>query len=244
VCNLQKEIGIRALYSCLANVAAGEGDDIANRVRQLLVTFREQQLEAMYVAQDESSWRGDDRGVGKVDSHDLINYRNQFSSYIGLAPIPDPDITKEFELGTVAIFFRRFYTIETISSFMLQCLNVAPRRLDYHAVVGFLRYNRPDKWSVAESDDFLFHAFDEMGNFTVGCVYWLLYKLGVFRLADGVASVDVDKLFPPLDEIRLSRSRENILSRSREAIRHTDVVDELRMSLEHLVLSKSHEHKK
>lgn len=38
VCNLQKEIGIRAVYSCLTNASTAEGElDIDNRVRRLLV---------------------------------------------------------------------------------------------------------------------------------------------------------------------------------------------------------------
>lgn len=59
----------------------------------------------------------------------------------------------------------------------------------------------------------MFHCFDDKGQFTLGSIVWILFKIGIFKPERSESEIDVNALFPPLDEIRLSVSRENLLAR-------------------------------
>lgn len=59
---------------------------------------------------------------------------------------------------------------------------------------------------------FLYHCFDDEGKFTRGAAAWLLLQAGVLR--ETKKGCDLSALFPPLSELELSRSRDNVLARS------------------------------
>lgn len=209
-----KEVGIRAAYGSLADVLTSEADvnDPRNKTLQILYDFRELMVEKMYHAQELLGAKGD-----VVNTHNVIGYRNPIAEYVGLSRIPDPDT---YDNGNappmVPTFFERFYTVDSVCNIIAQALNEPPRKLNYNSVVTFLQYNRPDRFK-ADPEEFLYSCFDEEGNFTRGAIMWMLYKMGILRpVDDDPKSIDIATLFPPMDELSLSQSRDRVASQMQQ----------------------------
>ena len=146
-----------------------------------------------------------------MNSHNLAGYRLAIADEIGLKVIPDPDTYKNTNaVRYVDDFFKRFYNIEVVVECIYNALNSPPRKLPYNSVLSYLKYNRPLKFGD-DAEEFLFHCFDECGNFTRGTVCWLLYKMDVLSLEG--KSLDEDLLFPEIDEEKKEQIRN-----SRDAI--------------------------
>jgi hypothetical protein len=157
-------------------------------------------------------------GSGEVNTHSVVGYRNAMHKFVGLARIPDPDCPDiAVAVEYVPTFFARFYDMQSILGAIHFALN--DRKIAYNAVVSFLQYNRPQTFPDAE--DFLYHCFDDEGKFTRGAAAWLLFKIGVFKEVKK-DSCDVNKLFPPLSELELSKSRDNVLAKSVEIVENLE----------------------
>lgn len=135
-------MGIRAAYGALASTAAMEAsDDVENVILDILHTFREVLIEKLYILQELNGAKGN----ALVNTHNVITFRNGFFPYIGIAKVPDPnmsDSTVSHKL--IPTFFERLYTTEAVMEHILLCL--ADRKLSYNATVSFLKYNRPEKF--------------------------------------------------------------------------------------------------
>jgi hypothetical protein len=82
VCNVMKEVGIRAAYGALASCSKDENDvsDVRNKLLQLLHDYRELRVEHLFLAQQQG-------GSGEVNTHSIIGYRNAMHEFIGLIRI-------------------------------------------------------------------------------------------------------------------------------------------------------------
>ena len=244
VCNVMKEVGIRAAYSALADSVEEAGNDPRNCVLHILYDLRELLVEKMYHAQE----LDDPVGAVQLNTHNLIAYRNPLARYVGLATIPDPDMTMNSTAATmVPHFFQRFYSVDIMIDAIAQALNEPPRRINYDAIIGFLKYNRPEE-EFPDPEEFMWHLFDEEGNFTRGVVAWILYKMGCLKI-DEKHEMEISNMFPPLDELELSRSQGYALERSGQAavtslensMGREEVVEDL-MTSQGLALSHSCAH--
>jgi hypothetical protein len=87
VCNVMKEVGIRAAYGAMSETIKSDKDvnDVGNCVLRFLYEFRELRVEHLLVAHIQN-------GSTDVNTHNVVCYRNNIGPFIGLARIPDPDM--------------------------------------------------------------------------------------------------------------------------------------------------------
>jgi len=208
LCHVQKQIGIRMGYNALSGNLKSEMDasNIHNQILRLLVDTRETSVEQLYRAQHLN-------GAKSLNSHGLVGYRNELSSFIGLPMIPDQHAGKfPAALRYKEVFFERFYTVDVVLDATLKALK--DHSLNYNATVAFLQYNRPSLKRLDDPEEFLYHCFDfETGAFLRETAAYILWKANV--LEAGVAVIEShieDMLFPEMppeemDEIRSSKDK-------------------------------------
>lgn len=238
VCNVMKEVGIRCAYAALAGTLASEFDssDPRNAVLKVLYELRELCVESLYIVSMLKGKRSTNN-LPTVNTHNVIGYRNGMAADVGLDRIPDPNIGGDNAQAKTYLphFFERFYHVQVVIDCVARALNEEPRKLNYNSIVSYLQYNRPEKFGE-DVEEFLYHCFDVNGKFTNGCVAWLLYRMGILKLDLEGASIDYDKMFPPIDdedrdEIRASREA----NRNRENSNNNPLAvshDEIRASID------------
>eukprot|EP00755_Sulcionema_specki_P012204 Sspe_Gene.50803::Locus_28243_Transcript_1_3_Confidence_0.667_Length_1942::g.50803::m.50803 len=195
-CNVQKEVGIRMVYSSMFNTQANDckAEGLEARLLTLLIEYREQLAEELaYTVTAE-------RHGGTRNTHYLIPIREAFANEIGLPSMPDPQAsvhpTDDDREKWLNDFLDNYYTSPKVHEYVRRCLN--DRKVPYDAIVNWFTENRPptasfnqDECADAASEqiptyDWLsLFVFDmDSGEVTAPAVTYLLSKIGVLSLGN------------------------------------------------------------
>eukprot|EP01062_Namystynia_karyoxenos_P067494 TRINITY_DN6146_c0_g1_i1.p1 TRINITY_DN6146_c0_g1~~TRINITY_DN6146_c0_g1_i1.p1 ORF type:complete len:464 (+),score=152.90 TRINITY_DN6146_c0_g1_i1:118-1392(+) len=187
MCDVQKEVGIRAVYSGMLGTAAADAQAVSlpAQVLRVLATLRESlsdQQAAQYLAT---------RAAG-LNTHLIVPVRNSYAHLAGVPKVHDMHANYYVSkyLGTTPellaarapeLFdeFLKLYTPARAVRAVCAALNEQPRKIPYDTAVNWFQANCP-QW--ADAHGWLSHfVFDTDGHFTSAAIRFLLYRLGVVR---------------------------------------------------------------
>lgn len=176
VCNVQKEVGVQTVYNLVSETMkhAAEVESLRNRVYILLYSFRELQVEKVYI---------DHVNKSNLNTHPMTAFRNGLCKVIGIAYIPDEHST-DVALNTTNFgYFRNKYCADNIVEYMSKAFNNLPPKIPRDTVVNFLKENSP---SAEEWYEFLEEAYDEdSGQLKEMSIRLILVLFGVLKAPRG-----------------------------------------------------------
>lgn len=197
VCNVQKEIGIRAVYasmmgSMLEHVKVNAVETkILTKLKMDRLALSEKV--AMEICEKAGLYR---KGAGPFNSHFLIPLQNKLSNRIGIDRVEDKFARHVTSSGEYEEFMK-VYTVEEIVRSISGAVNDTPRLIKYEDLLEFLEKHRP---AGVDAYDFLSHFVFEMetGKFTEDAIKFALLKLNVLKIKTAVESVSSnDKVEEP-----------------------------------------------
>eukprot|EP00475_Leptophrys_vorax_P044435 TRINITY_DN889_c0_g2_i12.p1 TRINITY_DN889_c0_g2~~TRINITY_DN889_c0_g2_i12.p1 ORF type:complete len:370 (-),score=95.75 TRINITY_DN889_c0_g2_i12:61-1170(-) len=194
VCDVQKEIGIRAVYAAMTDSMMQHMKSNALETKVLTLLKKQRVVVSEEVVKDiciKKNYYKPGTKNAVLNSHWITPIQNQMSEHIGIDFAPEPNPTNMgCSTDELMTSFRQKYTVDRIVKLLEFAMNDSHRQLDYQDCVDYFESIRPKE--VEDSHVFMSEFVFNMdtGKFNTRAVKFMLLKLGVIKKADPV-KVDI-----------------------------------------------------
>eukprot|EP00475_Leptophrys_vorax_P044432 TRINITY_DN889_c0_g1_i9.p1 TRINITY_DN889_c0_g1~~TRINITY_DN889_c0_g1_i9.p1 ORF type:complete len:399 (+),score=95.61 TRINITY_DN889_c0_g1_i9:52-1197(+) len=188
VCDVQKEIGIRAVYAAMTDSMMQHMKSNALETKVLTLLKKQRVVVSEEVVKDiciKKNYYKPGTKNAVLNSHWITPIQNQMSKHIGIDHTPEPNGSNlGCKTEDLLQMFRERYTLDRIVKLIDGAVNDAHRLLDYQDCVDYFGAIKPTE-GVEDSHEFLSEFVFNMdtGKFTIKAVKLMLWKLGIFKLS-------------------------------------------------------------
>jgi hypothetical protein len=181
VCNVQKEIGIRAVYADMMNSMMEHMQASSVETKVLTLLKRNRLALSELVAMEYCGWKRTENQK-LFNSHIVTPFQVAIAEKIGIERVSDPDSRgQQINLDIAFAIFMKKYTVEHVVKLLDEALNSSHRVINYHDCIDYFEKIKPmEVDSYTFLNEFVFNV--ETGKFTSKGIKYLLFQLDVLEL--------------------------------------------------------------